>query len=118
DQNKVMVEKIEETKAKHRAKYFKYIKTYTLVKTGRGFPSGSLQVKNPPEMQELQVTWVQSLGREDLLEKEMVTHFSCANPKHRNARYVHLEQAFPSAMSLWACLVAFLSFFICNAKLS
>ena len=28
-------------------------------------------VKNPPAMQE---TWVQSLGREDPLEKEMVTH--------------------------------------------
>ena len=30
-------------------------------------------VKNPPAMQE---TWVQSLGREDLLEKEMATHSS------------------------------------------
>ena len=30
-------------------------------------------VKNPPEMQE---TWVRSLGWEDLLEKEMVTHSS------------------------------------------
>ena len=30
-------------------------------------------VKNLPEMQE---TWVQSLGREDPLEKEMATHFS------------------------------------------
>ena len=28
-------------------------------------------VKNPPEMQ---VTWVQSLGWEDPLEKEMATH--------------------------------------------
>ena len=30
-------------------------------------------VKNPPAMQETQV---QSLGREDLLEKEIATHFS------------------------------------------
>ena len=30
-------------------------------------------VKNPPAMWE---TWVQSLGREDPLEKEMATHFS------------------------------------------
>ena len=31
------------------------------------------QVKNLPAMQE---TWVQSLSQEDLLEKEMATHFS------------------------------------------
>ena len=30
-------------------------------------------VNNPPAMQE---TWVQFLGREDLLEKEMATHSS------------------------------------------
>ena len=35
-----------------------------------GFPGGSV-VKNPPAMQETQV---QSLGWEDPLEKEMVTH--------------------------------------------
>ena len=34
------------------------------------FPGGSV-VENPPEMQE---TWVQSLGWEDPLEKEMATH--------------------------------------------
>ena len=38
----------------------------------RGFPGGSV-VKNPPTMQE---TWVQSLGQEDPLEKEMATHSS------------------------------------------
>ena len=38
----------------------------------KGFPSGSA-VKNPPAMQE---TWVQSLGREDPLEKEMAAHSS------------------------------------------
>ena len=40
--------------------------------TYEGFASGSV-VKNPPEMQETQV---QSLGWEDLLEKEMATHSS------------------------------------------
>ena len=35
-----------------------------------GFPSGSV-VKHPPAMWE---TWVQSLGQEDPLEKEMATH--------------------------------------------
>ena len=33
-------------------------------------------VKNPPAMQETQETWAQSLGWEDPLEKEMVTHSS------------------------------------------
>ena len=37
-----------------------------------GFPGGSA-VKNSPPVQE---TWVQSLGREDPLEKEMATHSS------------------------------------------
>ena len=37
-----------------------------------GFPSGS-EVKNPPAMQETQEIQVQSLGREDPLEKEMAT---------------------------------------------
>ena len=36
------------------------------------FPGGSV-VKNLPAMQE---TWVQSLGQEDPLEKEMATHSS------------------------------------------
>ena len=34
------------------------------------------QVKNLPAMQETRETWVQSLGEEDPLEKEMVTHSS------------------------------------------
>ena len=38
----------------------------------QGFPGGSV-VKNLPAMQE---TWVQSLSREDTLEKEMTTHSS------------------------------------------
>ena len=33
-------------------------------------------VKNPPAMQEMQESWVQSLGCEDSLEKEMETHSS------------------------------------------
>ena len=37
-----------------------------------GFPGVSV-VKNPPADQE---TWVQSLGQEDLPEKEMATHSS------------------------------------------
>ena len=38
-----------------------------------GFPS-SLVVKNPPAMQVMEEMWIQSLGQEDPLEKEMVTH--------------------------------------------
>ena len=34
------------------------------------------QVKYQPAMQETQETWVQSLGQEDPLEKEMATHSS------------------------------------------
>ena len=33
-------------------------------------------VKNLPAMQEMQETWVLSLGQEDPLEKEMATHSS------------------------------------------
>ena len=33
-------------------------------------------VKNPPERQETQETWVGSLGQEDPLEEEMATHSS------------------------------------------
>ena len=36
----------------------------------------ALVVKNPHAMQEIQEMWVQSLGREDPLEKEMATHSS------------------------------------------
>ena len=38
-----------------------------------GFPGGSV-VKNPPAMQEIQETQVQSLGWEDPLEKGMETY--------------------------------------------
>ena len=40
-----------------------------------GFP-GSSVVKNLPAKQEMQETWIQYLGWEDPLEKEMVTHSS------------------------------------------
>ena len=40
-----------------------------------GFPGGSL-VKNPPAIQETQEQWVQSLGWEGPLEKEMATYSS------------------------------------------
>ena len=33
-------------------------------------------VKNPPAVQEMQEMWVQSLGQENPLEKEMATHSS------------------------------------------
>ena len=39
------------------------------------FPGGSA-VKNLPAMQEVQETWVQSLGREDPLEEDVATHSS------------------------------------------
>ena len=38
-----------------------------------GLPRWLSWLKNPPAMQE---AWVQSLGQEDLLEKEMATHSS------------------------------------------
>ena len=40
-----------------------------------GFP-GSAEVKNQLSMVETQEKWVQSLGREDPLEREMATHSS------------------------------------------
>ena len=46
---------------------------------------GALLLKNPPGMQEF---WVQSLGREDPLEKEMATRSSIlawGNPMERRA---------------------------------
>ena len=42
---------------------------------GKSFPGGST-VKNLPAMQEIPETWVRSLGQEDPLGKEMVTHSS------------------------------------------
>ena len=39
-------------------------------------PPWWLSVKNSPAMQEPQVTWVRSLGREDCMEEGMATHSS------------------------------------------
>ena len=41
----------------------------------RGFPGGSV-VKNVPAMQEMQETWVLSLGQTDTLEEGMATYTS------------------------------------------
>ena len=51
---------------------FFFFKFYKDIRHIRGFP-GSSAGKNPPTMWE---TWVQSLGWEDLLEKEMATSSS------------------------------------------
>ena len=51
---------------------FFFSKNYNIVLVSRASLVGQM-VKNPPAMQE---TWVQSLGREDPLEKEMATHSS------------------------------------------
>ena len=48
---------------------------YVFLRSVRGFPRGSA-VKNPPAMQEMQETWVPSLGGEDSLEEGMATHSS------------------------------------------
>ena len=47
----------------------------TLLHSTWGFP-GDQAVKKPPAMQEIQETWVQSLGREDPLEEGRATHSS------------------------------------------
>ena len=52
-------------------RHFLKTKVYTWV----GFPGGSV-LKNPNTMQQLQETWVWSLGQEDPLEEEMATHSS------------------------------------------
>ena len=46
-----------------------------VLKIVRGLPGGSV-VKNLLTVQEMQKTWVQSLGWEDSLEEEMATHSS------------------------------------------
>ena len=52
-----------------------YIYIYIYTPFDVGFCGGSA-VKNPLPMQEIQETWVRSLGQEDPLEKEMATHSS------------------------------------------
>ena len=48
------------------------MRIYNNIVVYMGFPDGSV-VKNPPAVREM---WVRSLGWEDPLEKEMVTHSS------------------------------------------
>ena len=64
-----------------------------LLTTALGFPGGSV-VKNPPPMQK---TWVQSLGWEDSLEKEMVTH--CGT--HSGTRLVGTRLENPMDREAW-----------------
>ena len=45
------------------------------LRTNLGFPSDS-PVKNLPVIQDMLEMWVQSLGQEDPMEKEMATHSS------------------------------------------
>ena len=52
-----------------------FVSFYPPIYNHMGSPDGSM-VKNAPANEEMQETWVQSLGREDLLEKEMATHSS------------------------------------------
>ena len=47
----------------------------SMISLAMGSPGGSV-VKNLPAMQETLETWVQSLGQEYSLEKEMATHSS------------------------------------------
>ena len=62
-----------------------YIYIYMYVCITRGFPSGSA-VKNSPAMQEKQEMWVQSLGWEDPLEKEMATPVFLPEKSHGQRR--------------------------------
>ena len=50
-----------------------------------GFPGGSV-VKNSPAKQEMQETWVRSLGQEDPLEEEMATYSSIFAGKSHGQR--------------------------------
>ena len=49
-----------------------YIYNVHYIYTGKGFPDVSLAINSPA----VQETWIQSLGWEDPLEKEMATHSS------------------------------------------
>ena len=66
------------------------------------FPGGSV-MKNPPAVQELQVTWVQSLGGEDSLEEGMATHSSILPwriPMDRGAWWVKVHSVAKSQTQL------------------
>ena len=49
-----------------------YLTTTSLIEASQV----ALVVKNPPPMQEMQETWVRSLGQEDPLEEGMASDFS------------------------------------------
>ena len=81
-----------------------------------GFPVAQ-RVKHLPVIQE---TWVQSLGREDPLEKEIATHFSTLAWKIRRSlvsyspwdcRVTHDWATSLHSFLLWFCLSQFLSLF-------
>ena len=60
---------------------------WTMVCSNLGFLSASV-VKNPPATQEMQGTWVRSLGQEDPLKKGTATHSSilaCRIPRTEEA---------------------------------
>ena len=68
--------------------HFSYFVIFGLTPWHVGFPGGS--IKSLPVMQEPQETWVQSLGREDPLEEETVTHSSAlAGKSHGQRATVH-----------------------------
>ena len=54
---------------------FYFLLVLQKVVVGVGCPGGST-IKNPPGMQEMQETWVRSLGWEDPLEESSATHSS------------------------------------------
>ena len=60
------------------------------------FPDGSV-VKNLPAKQEMQETWVQSLGQKDPLEEEMATHSSILTCKKSHG------QSSLAGYSFWGC---------------
>ena len=68
------------------------------------------QVKNLLAMQESQEMWVQSLGQEDPLEKEMASQYSCLKiPTDRGAwrapiQWVSKESDMTERPSLHACI--------------
>ena len=59
-------------------------------------------VKNLPAMQE---TWVQSLGWEDPLEKEMATHSCLENPMDREAWWATVHGVTKGRIQLCLCVL-------------
>lgn len=61
--------------------------------------------------------WIWPTGYSLLTPALSYSRKCCANHKHRMPRYFDLEWAFPSIMSLWACLLAHVGFLICNVNM-